>query len=361
MHGDGNPVKSYPFMKTERSFSQNLLYLCKDTPRSAKEISELLNVAMPFVEEELEIQCNGSNGTDGLLKKLDNGKYLSTFIMIDYRDYLKIHAAVSRYTDKYVDKMEKYIDKRKNDILSFPFLNKQTDLRFILWSLVNRMSWLMGDQLSETILNKYYADIPQTKKDYYPFGFIVTPEDRYTWIGYGCDGVSAYNICGYSHIYLCNIYGRRITAHFHCDLNVAASPEIQLTIKAINGLDVSALSENEKETAARAIEVGYLKKENNTLYPKILVIPMEKDNDFFAFASNFSPEAAEFAEELAGEFNELIKKYLPKHMYGEVGIFVLHTVYGFVNDVIEKCIERGILYVPESPLCAEGTLMVVQK
>lgn len=59
--------------------------------------------------------------------------------------------------------------------------------------------------------------------------------------------------------------------------------------------------------------------------------------------------------------NELIKRYLPKHMYGEVGKFINHTVAGFEDDVVEKCIERGILYAPENPLCAEGTYMVIQK
>jgi hypothetical protein len=361
MNGDGDPVKSYPFEKAERSFSQNVLYLCKDTPRSVKEISEMLNVPMPFVEEELEIQSNGSNGRDGLLRKLDNGKYLSTFIMLDYQDYLKIHEVILRYLDKYVDKMEQYIDKKKEDILSFPFLNKQTDLRFILWSLVIRMSWCMGNQLSDTILGKYYADIPQTKKVFYPFGFIVTPEDRYIWIGYGCDGVDADNICGYSHVELCNIYGRRKAAHFHCGLNISTTPELQLTIKAINGLDIGTLSEKEKEAAARAVEVGYLRKENDMLYPKILAIPGEMAGDFYALGNGFYPEAGEFANELAGEFNELIKKYLPKHLYGEVRKFIKHTVAGFEEDLIEKCIERGLLYAPENPLCAEGTYMVVQK
>ena len=60
--GTGNPCGNDPRSKTERMFSQNLIYLCKDKPKSAKELSEELSGPRPYIEEELEIQCHGENG-----------------------------------------------------------------------------------------------------------------------------------------------------------------------------------------------------------------------------------------------------------------------------------------------------------
>ena len=75
--GTGNPCGNDPRSKSERTFSQNLIYLCKDKPRTAKELSEELCVPMPYIEEELDIQCRGENGSFGMLRKLENGKYVA--------------------------------------------------------------------------------------------------------------------------------------------------------------------------------------------------------------------------------------------------------------------------------------------
>lgn len=359
--GDGDPVKSHPYENAMRTFSQNVLYLCKDTARSAKEISEILNVPMLFVEEELEIQRNGSNGTDGLLKKFDNGKFISTFIMLDYEYYEEFRKVYAKNIGSFTKKLAAYIDTNKDRILHFPFLNEQTDLRFILWSLVTRMCWSMEGQLSRKILSKYYSNVELDKKDYYPFGIVIKPEENWSVNSYGCDGIDADNICGYTHVHLCNIYGIRKEAHFHCGLNISTSPQIQMTLRAIDGLDINTLEEKEKETAAKAIEAGYLKREGGKLLPKILVIPFEKSQDFYKLANDFYSEANEFAESITDEMYELVKKYLPKHLTGQVNKLISHTSCDFSSDVVEKCIEDGILYAPENRICAEGTIMVVTK
>lgn len=97
--GTGNPCGNDPRSKTERLFSQNLIYLCKDKPKSAKELSEALCVPMPYIEEELEIQCHGENGNYGMLRKLDNGKYTVNIHLVDYDEYdqaNKIYESICR-------------------------------------------------------------------------------------------------------------------------------------------------------------------------------------------------------------------------------------------------------------------------
>lgn len=359
-HGSGNPNKSYPFSLTTRAFSQNLIYLCKEQARSAREISEILHVPMPFVEDELHIQENGTNGTDGLLKRLKNGKYISTFPMIDYNDYKEIRGMIQQYIGRFTDKIERYAAENKERILSFPFLNAQTDLRFILWSLVNRMCWYFGWSLSDAIMARYYPDIDLDQKDYYPFVFAYDPSSACTIHAMGCDGVDAEDVGRYSHVHLCNIYDRdRKEAHFHCGLNVHDTPYILLTLRAVGGLDVQKLSDTDKATAAEAIENGFLKKEGNILTPKILVLDERDSAAFYSLASDFRPYSLEFAEDLAEDFNKLIVKYLPNHLYGQVNQFISQVTADFDYDVITSCIERGILYPLKRKICAEGTFMVV--
>lgn len=101
--GSGNPVGNDPAEKAERALSQNVVYLCKNKALSAKEISEKLGVPMPFVEEELAIQCAGTNGSYGLLRRLDNSKTIANILILDVREYEEATAA-------YLDVLEDYTD-----------------------------------------------------------------------------------------------------------------------------------------------------------------------------------------------------------------------------------------------------------
>ena len=85
--GTGNPMGNDPRTKADRVLSQNLIYLCKDKAKSAKELSEELCVPMPYIEDELEIQVYGENGKYGMLRKLDNGKYITNILLVDYSEY----------------------------------------------------------------------------------------------------------------------------------------------------------------------------------------------------------------------------------------------------------------------------------
>ena len=55
--GFGDPVGNNPCEKAERILSQNLVYLCRSRARTASELARELDVPMPYIEQELEIQC----------------------------------------------------------------------------------------------------------------------------------------------------------------------------------------------------------------------------------------------------------------------------------------------------------------
>ena len=357
--GNGNPVGNDPREVAERSFSKNLVYLCKDTERSIKEISEMLGVPMPFVEEEVNIQVHGKNGYYGLLKKTDGGKYISNFIIVDYDDYMKVNEMYRKNTDIIAQKFNAYLKKNEQKILDMPFLNKQTDVRFIAWSLISRVNWWFTGNVKERITEKYFSDVTPTKRDFFTFGIAVKEGQHYDIGFYGCDGNDAYDIDEYADISISNIYGRRIKRHFSCGHNVSQDKQLRLTIRAIKGLPLSSLSEDERETAAKAIESGYIKKENDTLYPKILV--SETEGIYGDIINGFISETNELIEPVVDEMYKFIKKYVPKHLMGEYGLFVRQTSAGLLDGMIEKCIELGTLVPPEKTPSAEGVVMVAVK
>jgi RNA polymerase sigma factor (sigma-70 family) len=357
--GTGNPVGNDPREVAERRLSKNLVYLCKDTARSAKELSELLGVPMSFVEEEIEIQLKGRNGYYGLLRKAENGKYISNFIMVDYDDYMRVNEMYKRNTDIIVKRFAAFLKQNAQLILNMPFLSQQTDVRFITWSLISRVNWLFEGKIEKQIEENHFKEIPKTKRDFYIFG-IATKEGQPFDIGfYGFDGINGKDIGGYKEVWVANMYGRRMQPHFHCGHNISQDPQLLLTIRSIGGLAVSSLTVDEKETAARAIESGYLKKENDVLQPRILV--SESDRMYGELINDFISQTDDLVSPVANEMHKFVKNFVPKHLMGEWFLFVQQTDCGLLDAIVEKCIELGTLLPPERTPGAEGVFMVVKR
>ena len=118
--GTGNPMGNDPRTKADRVLSQNLIYLCKDKAKTAKELSEELCVPMPYIEDELEIQVYGENGNYGMLRKLDNGKYITNILLVDYSEYDEANKIYEKYLDEYIPILKANFEKQKQDILLFP-------------------------------------------------------------------------------------------------------------------------------------------------------------------------------------------------------------------------------------------------
>ena len=120
--GTGNPIGNDPRTKADRVLSQNLIYLCKDKAKSAKELSEELSVPMPYIEDELEIQVYGENGKYGMLRKLDNGKYITNILLVDYSEYDEANKIYEKYLDEYIPILKANFEKQKERYFTFSIL-----------------------------------------------------------------------------------------------------------------------------------------------------------------------------------------------------------------------------------------------
>lgn len=359
--GTGNPVGNEPHEHAERLFSQNLIYLCKDKAKSAKELSEELCVPMPFIEEELELQCRGANGEYGMLRKLENGKYISNVIIVDHQERLDAGEIYKKHLPELCDIIKARIEENKEKILALPYFSKQDDMKLLLWPLIHHMSHSIVDQVG-SLLTKHFADITPSKRPYtltvYAYTEEQWPEGR---VCYGCDGIYAEQIGGYQNIHISNIYGPNLQEHFHCGHNISTDPLLLMTIRSIGGLDIETLSESEKEIAAKAIDAGYIRKNGNIIEPKIIVLDRKHDNEYYSLA-NPEDSPKEILEEIATELASFIKSHIPEHLMNDYRFYSqLIAAPRFTAEILQKCIDEGIINKPANGLGAEGILMTVKK
>lgn len=356
--GTGNPAWGDPRTVCTRMLSNHIVWLCNKKARTASEIAEELNVPTVYVEEELEILTNGENGEYGLLRRMENGRYAINFILLDADVMEKAHALYNEYLPKIGNIISDYIEAHKEEYLAFPYLNKKVDMNLILWQQITVMSRAFKYNVEKIMAEKYFSQYKETDRPFSVFGFV----DQGKHYGGGWDGAYATNVCGYSEIHLENIYISRIKKHFSCGLNVSGDQQVQLAIRAIAGLPVAALSETEKEQAAKAIECGYLYRDGEMLYTKILVSAKQDMNRLFAiseglFSGFFETEAEEIAEKVA----TLIKKAVPEYLLGEWRFANSLANMPILDAVVEVLIEKGLLTPPEDGVGAEGCWMSVNK
>lgn len=360
--GTGSPCGNDPRTKAERMFSQNLIYLCKNKPKTAKELAEELCVPMPYIEEELEIQCRGENGKYGLLRKLDNGKYAINILLVDYEEYDQANQIYEKHLPEVCRAFKDALQKNEEKILSFPYLNEQKDLRFLLWSLILRAMWHFSGKVNNTLAEKYFSDVIPVDREFTCAAVAYTDEQEPSFEFYGCDGIEAASIGGYRSVWAANIYGKHIEKHFSCGHNLSNDPKLLMVLKAIGGISVDELSMEEKEIAAKAIANGYLRKSGSRIEPGIVVIDKKDVKEFYNLSYELTDDMDAVTEQIAAELAAFMRSHIPEHLLGEYQIYSeLIAGIRILSKTIDACISEGLLVKPENRLCAEGTMMAVEK
>ncbi|MBQ1232694.1 MAG: sigma-70 family RNA polymerase sigma factor [Clostridia bacterium] len=358
--GTGDPGWGDPREGFERQLSMHVLHLCHRSPKTASEIAAELNVPTLYIEQELEILTRGRNGQYGLLRRLDNSRYGVNFVLFDRETMEKAIALYEQQIPMVADVIANFIEQHKDEYLAFPYLNHEVDLNLILWQQIFRIAHTLEDRVTNVLNTKYFADVvdPEPNRPFSVYGF----ESLGKYFGCGLDGAVSKNISGYSHVFIRNIYISRIQKHFHCGHNISTDSMLLMTLRAINGLSVRSLTEDEQEIAAKAIEQGYLLRKGNTLYTKILVNNSKDSERLYSVTAKLeNGYFDEAAESIAKEMAALIKAALPDYLIGEW--FFANRLAGLpmVDALVEALIERGILTPPKDGIGAEGCWMEVEK
>ncbi len=132
-------------------------------------------------------------------------------------------------------------------------------------------------------------------------------------------------------------------------------------LRAIQGLAVNTIKETEKELVAKAIEEGYLYREGDMLYTKILVSNVDDRKDLFASSSKLEGELPEIPiASIADRIADLIKKSIPEHLWGEWECANLLAALPILDALVEILIDNGILTPSENGIGAEGCWVSVK-
>ena len=359
--GTGNPRGNDPRTKAERILSQNLVYACKDKAKSAKELSDELCVPMPYIEDELAIQLKGENGSYGLLRKIGD-KYISNVIIVENSEFNEAGKIYTKHLDELCEKLKNHLQSHREEFLNFSYLSRQTDLRFILWTLISESVWHLKDRVDEILETEYFKEVNQPQRKFTTVCVAIPYGASYSVRFYGCDGNETHDFCGYSYVFIRNIYGKRMDRHFYCGQTITNDEKLRLTLKAIGGMDINTLDETQREIAAKAIECGFLRKNGEMLEPRIVAIEQKDWENFRNLLCEYYDSIEDIAKEIAEEMYAYMLSHIQKHLLNEYKSYnLLVSGINLLNDLIEKCIAEDLLTEPQQRIGPEGVLLVVER
>ncbi len=357
--GTGAPATGDPRNVCYRLLSKHVVWLCRNKAVTAKSISEKLGVPMPYIENELEYQVAGEKGNYGLLKKLDNGRYTTNFILLDEDEIKEMWQIYIKHLPSICKRIKEYVLNNKEKYMSFPYLNKRIDFNLVLWQHITSISTRLESLVRDILEKEYFSDIKKFDRPFSVFGY-KRFDDTTNW-GCGHDGISAKNFCGYANVSLDNIYLSKIKHHFHCGHDLANDEQIQLAIKSIDGLKLSGLNDKQKEAAAKAIEVGYIYRDGEMLYTKILTSLAKDQANFMDVDNGISEYFIDEAKEVARKISECIHKYVPEHLLCDYPLANMLAAIPIIDLVVDNLIDEGLLIAPENGIGAEGCSMWLLK
>ncbi len=375
--GNGNPLWGDPRKLCTRQLPRHLVWLCRKKSVSAAEAAEELHVPTVYVEEELEILRRGENGQYGLLRWLDSGnkaatgkgtggtrapgRYAINFLLFDTKEMEQLRAAYREQIPAFCRVVRDYVETHKEEYMAFPYLNRRKDWNLILWQQMHAIFHVFEDCVEGILAGKYFAGVDTGEDDRRPFSVFGHVREGENFGG-GLDGMSGENICGCARVTVFNITNRWVQPHLWAGHDMANDAALQLAIRAVEGLGVEELSETGKEHAARAIECGYLYREGDRLYTKILVCGAGDEDRLFDIANGLAhgyleESAQNVAEKVAG----CIRRFVPEHLLGEWKYANWLAAQPVLDALLDNLVAAKVLIPPENGVGAEGCWMNVEK
>lgn len=361
--GSGDPTSGDPRELIERQLSRHILWLCRKQAMSAREIAEELNVPMIYVEEELELQVRGVGKTRyGTMRRLENGKYIANIPLLSREEFMKGRKIYETHYPTLCKAIRDYIRDPAiaRQYFDFPYLNRRQDdmLHLIWWQHMPVLAYKLGDMVEELLREKYFADVAASERPFHLFGYEAFADDGDLC---GWDGITAKNVCGYRQVWFENLYTKQLRPHFHCGHDISNDEQLQLAIRAIDGLPVAELDEDEQEMAARAIKHGYLMREGDTLYTRILVMAKKDSGRVFLIDHDLRDRIRPLAESVAEQTAAWLRSVLPEHLLTDYLKVSFLASGGVVHAVLTDLCQHCLLEIPEDGIGAEGCWLTVEK
>jgi hypothetical protein len=318
----GNFNSDTPQRQIARKFSKNVLLEAYYNPSTIEELSLELGIAAPYMEEETEILVKAE-----VLKKLDNGKYETDFMILNAEAQREMENAHLKIKDEYFGLVKRLWEAE--------IKNKGAENTGGGYQTAEELKWLFIlktiDKLNGGIL-----------KDKYPAkGYIQRESGQWEIIAY-----EEYAQCPESFFIGHNggIYGNAafgiyvFTPDWAKGRGSYGNEQTRVIVNMLNG---SADKEDDKQTVETLLDNGVFEEKDGRYIPKFAVNP-----EFVYPDSALYDKLKALHVKLFEEVENTVNKNIPERLREKMW-FYAENYTQLRSYIISAAIKDGYIKIPE--------------
>ncbi len=331
----GSQPSGLPWKVVQRRIPNNILLQASNNPSTIEELSIELGIALPYMEEEVNILHHAT-----LLEK-QGDRYITNFFILDKDCRIEVYHALRKTARERSRLIREFIDDRMTGIRALGIAGSHIDDNTIRW-------WLIPDLIDYLIENSVKAQNiyePPKRANGESWGFVgyeVTELPEETVMGHnGCGNEQnmfwAYKYDDYSLWSQCG---------------EPEYEEVELMCDCIrSNRKISSFSEIEKRVWDR-INGRYAHiSDDGYMIPDILVMRIEdlrRIHQLFREHKHYDLLIQNVAN-LYEKVEEIFKKYSHQVLHNHIGYNIRMELYAARMMAIHDLVEENVLKLPEEP------------
>lgn len=341
----GSQPSGLPWSAVQRKIPKNILLQASNNPSTIEELSVELGVALPYMEEEVEILHNAT-----LLEK-DGDKYVTNFFILDKECREAVYSALRCGSKERSRLLSEIIEDNLPSIRELGIAADHISDNEIKW-------WLIPDAVDYCIKNSF-ADLSTYK-----------PKTRANGEAWGFVGYETWNLPEYLHMDQTGSTSKEVEYWHYCPgdygferLWIGVNDAKMLVDIYNNKTKVDELSDFAKEMIEdhdyRCVHFD----ENGNAVFDILMIEKEnhkKIRKLLESHKNYEALLATFIE-ANKSLEEILKKYSHKTLHDTFGYYVRTEMYKIRMMCIHDLVDSGFITVPEDPAKSNIGMYIIMK
>ncbi len=342
----GNQPSGLPWNAVDRKIPQNILLEASNNPSTAEELAMELGIALPYMEEEIDILREAT-----LLKKLDDGKYITNFFIADKECQVEIYNMQSARVGEYARLLNIAICENYDALCAVVRPNvgetefKWTIYAYILEKLMFRLPAFGVDNIFKRPCGGDWGFCGYEKNEYAVKNTFINHNGREFVNGHF--GHMAVMGCGF--------------VPFSLDRLTPALPLFAELMSDCRSF--ASLSEAEKEHWRR-IEERYAHIEaDGSIKADVLVFRNGADNKALAMLMTHPCvcELMKKLEELFTNIRRVLEQNSNPVLHESLDYYVSVFICGVNGMIIEELVRSGMLTVPSDPVHSNAGMYLILK
>ena len=331
----GPQPSGLPWSAVQRIIPKNILLQASNNPSTIEELSIELGIALPYMEEEVNILHRAT-----LLEK-QGDKYITNFFILDKDCRIEVYHALRKTTRERSRLIKEFIDDELASIRKLGIAGDHIDDNAIRWWLVPDLI----DYLIENSVKEQSIYEPPKRANGESWGFV-----GYELTDLLLDNrvIMGHNGCGNEQNMFWTYKYNDYSMWDQC--GEPQYEEAELMCNCIRGnRNISSFSDIERRVWKGIVGRYAHLSDDGYIIPDILVIEIEKRREIYRLFrehKNYELLIQNMAD-LYKKVEEIFKKYTHQVLHNNIGYYIRMELYAIRMMAIHDLVEENVLKLPE--------------